>query len=511
MTDHKPLPKQQSPVQVAAKWQSCLVGLLIALTTFGFYLATLAPTVLWGDDALLQQHAYLARFEPELNNHWLWFQLAQLFAKLPLADAAYRVNLLSAVAATITVWLAYQLALTLQLSRSAACAVALSLAVSFTFWTHSVRAEVYSVYTVFMLLQLWLWFSWKEDKAYPLLFAALLSGLTILAHQLAILLIPGLLWLVWHRRNWLTRSFFAKLVVCGLVGSLPFIYVVTLYSDSFPFTHNLNLYFTHVGGVNFGQMMFDLSSRSLIRDLVLSMGLLGLQFVGIAGVLLIWGIWYLVQNKIVVPGIVLGIIYVTNLIFAFSYHVSDQFVFYLPSYIALTLVIGFGYQAAMEKRMIRSMIHHLSVLLGMVLLPIVVYAALPSLLQSANIDLFSARSLPGRDPFLFFLWPAKNGYMGAATFAHTALTSVPTNSVIIADFTPIQPLLYTQSIQQIRTDVRLAYPPVNMSEFISSLPPNTPLFLADTNTNYYYLDTLPVGATIQPHANIYHVIVSVPR
>ncbi len=510
MTTAKPLLNSQSSSQVAATVKSFMIGSTVALVTFGFYLTTLAPTVLWGDDALLQRQAQFARFEPELNNHWLWLQLAQVFAKLPFVDAAYRVNLLSAVGATITVWLAYRIALTLQLSSSAACATAITLAVSFTFWTHSVRAEVYSVYTVFMLLQLWLWFSWTKNSEYPILLAALLFGLTLLAHQLAALLIPGLLWLVWHRRTWLTWTLFAKLIVCGLIGSLPFFYVIILYSDSFTFTHNLYLYFTHVGGVDFGQKMLDLSSRSFARDLALSIGLLGLQFVGVAGILLVWGAWHLYQKKIVTPGFVIGIIYITTLIFAFSYHVSDQFVFYLPSYIALTLVIGFGYQAAIEKGIIRRIAHHVSALLCLMLLPIVVYASLPAILRSVEADLFDARTLPGRDPFRFFLWPAKNGYTGAASFAQTALTSVPANSVIIADFTPMQPLLYTQSISQIRTDVRFVYPPDNMSEFISSLPADTPLFLADTNPNYYNLNSLPVDATIQPYANIYRVILPAP-
>jgi hypothetical protein len=129
-----------------------------------FYLLTLAPTVLWGDDALFQRVAWEFRRAEVGLDHRLWLHLARLFTYLPLGDVAYRVNLLSAAAAAGTVLLLYLAGRGLGLSAPAAGVAAAVLAVSHTFWSQAVRAEVYTVMTLFMAGQLALWFAWRPPQ-----------------------------------------------------------------------------------------------------------------------------------------------------------------------------------------------------------------------------------------------------------------------------------------------------------------------------------------------------------
>src|SRR5512135_3620943 len=101
---------------------------------FLFYLATLAPTVLWGDNAFFQRSAFEGILKSDGGGHWLWLQFAQLFAALPVGSIAYRVNLLSAVAATVTLIFLSGAMRAIGLSWSSAIVACVCLAVSHTFW-----------------------------------------------------------------------------------------------------------------------------------------------------------------------------------------------------------------------------------------------------------------------------------------------------------------------------------------------------------------------------------------
>jgi hypothetical protein len=166
---------------------------------FLFYLLTLAPTILWGDNAYFQRSAVEGILKRDGGGHWLWLQFARFFAGLPVGAIAYRVNLLSAVAAVVTLSFLYCAMRALVLSWTSVIVACVCLAVSHTFWMHAVRAEVYTVFTAVMALQLWLWLSWRPKKPWPVYLAASLFGVTLLGHQMAVLFIPTALFLLWKR------------------------------------------------------------------------------------------------------------------------------------------------------------------------------------------------------------------------------------------------------------------------------------------------------------------------
>lgn len=107
---------------------------LLAAGVLLFCLYTVAPTVLWGDDAYFQRAAFTAELRPDGSGHRLWLQLAQLFLHVPWGDVAFRANLLSAVAAAVTVLVGFLAACELGLRTAGASVAALSLAVGHTLW-----------------------------------------------------------------------------------------------------------------------------------------------------------------------------------------------------------------------------------------------------------------------------------------------------------------------------------------------------------------------------------------
>ena len=166
----------------------------------------------------------------------------------------------------------------LGLGWTSAIVACVCLAVSHTFWMHAVRAEVYTVFTAVMALQLWLWLSWRPGKPWPVYLAASLFGVTLLGHQMAVLFIPTALFLLWKQRNWFSKGDWFTFLGLFVIGLLPFVGVVSWQTKGDDLLNSLQLYFTRVD-VDFTQAMFDFSLSQMPRDFVIWLGLLGLQFV----------------------------------------------------------------------------------------------------------------------------------------------------------------------------------------------------------------------------------------
>ena len=488
-------------------WRAVFPPLALLIGVLLLYIATLAPTVLWGDDAYFQRTAFEDTLRADGGGHWLWLQIARLFVRLPWGDVAYRVNLLSAVAAACAVVLVYMGGRALGLTQVGATMASVSLAISHTFWTHAVRAEVYSLYMLLMALQLWLWLSWRPERAWPILAAALLFGTALLGHQMALLLLPAFGFLLWRRRGWLDSRQWLSLFLLFAVGLLPFFVVVKGQMGDVDLFASLRLYFTYSGD-DYSRAMFDLSLNSLPRDAVIWVGFLGLQFVGLAGVLGLWGWVDLWRGSRTAPWLALAILYATDVIFAFSYHVSDQYVFYLPSYLAFALFIGRGWQAMSESLPWAGRRRSAALALGLlVVAPILTYDGTARLLAAANANPMNIRELPGREPNRFFLWPAKNGYFGAADYGRSVLDTLPPNSILLVDYTPMETMLYFRSVEGLRPDVRLRYvaPRKDLAPVVAEFSPESMIFLADDDPDYYNLSSLP-EATLRPDGVIYQLL-----
>ena len=488
-------------------WREAVVPLALLAVVLLFYIATLAPTVLWGDDAYFQRTAFEDTLRADGGGHWLWLRVARLFIRLPWGNVAYRVNLLSAVAAAGAIVLVYAGGRALGLTPLGATIASVSLSVSHTFWTHAVRAEIYSLFMLLMALQLWLWLSWRAERDWPALTAALLFGTALLSHQMALLLLPTLGFLLRRRRGQLSKRQWLLLLLFFVAGLLPFFAVVKWQMGDASLIASLRLYFTH-SGEDYSHALFDFSLDSLPRDTVIWAGLLGLQFVGLAGLLGLWG-WIDTWRKgRPTAWLALAIFYATGVLFAFSYHVNDQYVFYLPSYLAFALFVGRGWQAASEtwdwanRRTFKALVVAL-----LIAVPILTYDGTARLLVAANANPMNVRELPGREPNRFFLWPAKNGYFSAADYGRSALETLPPDSVLIADYTPMETIRYFRSVEGLRPDIRLKYigPGQDLAPVVAQFPSEATIFLAGNDPDYYNLTSLP-GATLRPDGVIYRLV-----
>jgi hypothetical protein len=439
--------------------------------------------------------------------------------RLPCGDVAYRINLLSAVAAAATLLLLYLAARQAGLQRQGATMAIVAISVGHTFWMHAVRAEVYTVFTFFVALHLWLWARWilrapkqaaKASGNAPLLAGAALSGITLLAHQMGLLLVPTWAFLFWSQRHRLRAEDLARALMALFLGLVPFLVVIHYQIaavSGVELVEAIWRYFTHFG-VDFSSSFFDFSLTMLPRDFLMWALFTGLQFAGGAIVLIILGLRDRLRKEegsIFWPALFL--LYVTTTVFAFSYRVNDRYVFMLPGYLALALFAGAGWQAAgrlCDKRAscagLRGRLARIdrrklyaACLTLLIAMPVSLYAVAPRVMAAQNLNPLNVRSLPGRDPYFFFLWPGKQGHLGARLYGESTLHALPSEAILIADHTPIETLRFLQEVEGLRRDVRLIQiePGDSLAPLLDSLPDNAAIFIADNNPDYYDLGSIP--------------------
>ncbi len=158
------------------------IAISIFVASLALYVRTLAPSLLYGDSAEFQTIAYTVGMGHP-TGYPVYVLLAKLFTFLPVGDIAYRVNLLSAVAAALTVSLVY-----LILRKLGAWQIPAALSVFFLtfaelFWKHASIAEIYTTSAACLAFIFYCVLAWSESGNSPWLFAAgLFGGLSLGIH-----------------------------------------------------------------------------------------------------------------------------------------------------------------------------------------------------------------------------------------------------------------------------------------------------------------------------------------
>lgn len=172
----------------------------VATIAFAVYVHTLAPTVMWYDMGEFATGAYVLGIAHN-TGYPLFMLLGKLFTFIPLGDAAYRVNLMSAFFAALTVLVVYLIVYRLTNMRTAAIIGALTLAFTSTLWSNATWAESYDVnafLTVFILYQL---MRWMETNLHRHLYVStLVFGLSLGNHRLILGVAPVMVYLILYMR-----------------------------------------------------------------------------------------------------------------------------------------------------------------------------------------------------------------------------------------------------------------------------------------------------------------------
>ena len=332
------------------------VSVILGVVVFVFYLLTLAPTVLYYsprnfDSAHLQVVAYVLGI-PSYTGYPTYAMLAHLFTYLPFGDIAYRVNLASAVFGAVAVTILYLVCRRFGTGRVGVAAGSLAFGLSVTFWSQAVIAEVYTLHVLLMALFLLVLLLWRERRSdRHLLLAAFLGGLAMTNHLTSVFLLPsGLLFVAMVDYSRLIKwDLLLKGAGLFFVGLLPYLYL--------PLRASMNPPLVGAGPAGnpatFAGFV-DLVSGGEHKARIFAFGLAELP--GRIGIYAV----HLVENlnpallALSVVGIVvlyqrdqaaltlLGAVFVLNLAYALEYDIEDLEIYFVPTYLMLSIALAVG-------------------------------------------------------------------------------------------------------------------------------------------------------------------------
>lgn len=522
-----------------------LPALFVFTLTAIFYVYTLLPSLAWGDGTKLQSEAIAGEsfvladmasdeFSPDPYlfakvgvaawDHPLYIVAGHLLVKtFPFVDPLWLVNLISAIFGAASVALVFQLCFQLTQSHLASLYASFSLAVSHTFWWHSSTPEVYTLF-VFLLLVGFTFFDQWERTGRPafLVYSAFFLGLAASTHILAFLAIPALALYFLLSPHY--RSFHISDLKKLFMPALGFLAGFSLYilqfirlSRNFPLDEIMgpvvgSTFLSQLG--TFSPILFGESLLTYIFFLIVQFGPVGIIF-GALGIRKVSGDKDLSPRKIVA-------FFIAFAIFGIFYRVTDQFTFFITSYIFWAMLMGIGSDSALG--LIPQKTHFL--LPGILALLLVAtpffYNALPRLAEMNGLN-DSIIGIPKigvgvRDGLAYYINPNKRGDTNAYDFGSRTLAGLEPNSVVIAEwYTDTDEYFifrYFTKIEKMRSDVTVVgWATQDPFYFDSRLAlgviedsfPERPVYLASLSDRFYASSKLIEMYCIIPENNLYRL------
>ena len=331
-----------------------LAAAAAAAVAFACYYATLLPGLDLGDSASFQTIAGKLTATPR-QAYPLYYALGNLFVWLHPGEPARAMNLASAVYGAAAVGMATTLAARLAHSVLAGLAAGLFLAFSYTFWSQSLTAEVYTLHILFVGAAFVTLLSWAEHPtAGRLAWFYAVYALGFGNHLSMILLLPSLtVFLLLSRRagpaDPLRPRMIAMAIGVASAGALQYAWNFRgLWTTLEPPSSIAEA---------LAKFWFDVTKADWRETLVMNLSEQGLQSRPSM-------YWFDVRQQFGAPGVALAALgsayvmvrwprrglllilaYLANLAFAWTYNVGDAYIFFLPSHYVIALFAGAGIAA----------------------------------------------------------------------------------------------------------------------------------------------------------------------
>ena len=427
-----------------------LLALALAVTVFGVYLHTLCPTLYWGDCGELATVVSILGI-PHPTGYPLYCLLGKAWTLLlPVGSLVWRLNVLSAVFGALAVACCYGFARAAGLPRPLALTAGGLLAFSSTFWQQALITETYTLAAFFTSLLLFLAVRWRARgcRSGDLRMLALAYGFALTSHQSNTLFLPGfvafVLWSAPALRRWKDREVsqeWAKTLGSGALPLLTYLYLPLrarthpAYNWGDPET--LSALYYHVTGRLFAPLMFHQKPEFVLDRLAAWSQNLPMEFswllvtAAAVGLALFW------RRRADRPlALLLTWMFVADLGFVVNYAIYNGYIYFIPSYIVMSVCAGrglLGLWHALEPRLEqgrRPVFAALGVVCALALVPV--------------------QAIGHRGVSLSGNWTCED-------YGRNLLASVPPHGILIenGDNTAAPVILYLQIVQGVRPDVVL--------------------------------------------------------
>ncbi|MEM7033049.1 MAG: DUF2723 domain-containing protein [Chloroflexota bacterium] len=483
-----------------------LLPLGAGVFTFLIYTWTLAPTITWhpaGIDSGDFATAIAVRGVPHPSGYPTYLLLGQLFTQLSFGDIAYRLNLLSATCAALTIAI-----LTLIIHKTISdkhnspyshqqtllvwvCALSASLIFAFSslFWSQAIVTEVYTLNTLFaaFLLYGFLHLQRESNLFWVASGLAFLWGLSLGNHLSIGLWIPIIFWGVRRIRwSWKWGAITATMFCLGLSVYL----TIPIRAASSPPLNWGNAtswqnFWWLISGAPYRQFVFALPWEFIPQRIGAEFFLMAQSFLW--GGLFIALLGLLSQFQYDHTFAKYSLITVSLFsIYAIGYNTSDSLVYLLPAWLLITIWLGWGFWVLLEpltNRITQSHWKYLGALGALFLLPLLPltlnfsshnlkndYEAIQYVHESLQIVEADAIIVTEQDRHTFALW---YGRYGLALRSDVAIIN---HNLLSYDW-------YRQTLQQNHPNIQLntlnGQPLSSISAVIAANIQNSPIYLAE--------------------------------
>jgi hypothetical protein len=247
-----------------------LAATIASLVAAVVYIRTLLPGVSVGDWAEAEMiPAQLGILHP--TGYPLYTLLVKAFTLIPFGSVAWRANLFSAAAAAAAVGVAVLIAVRLHVRPVVAAGAALCLAFTGTLWEEATFSEMNGLHLLLAALLVHRALVWRDERRHrDLVIGALLGGLCVSNHGLAITVVPlVILFVLFDARREIVASPVVLLQAGAafVIGLLPYLYLplraLAGPTDTYGVFLSWDGFFAHVSGAQFRSDMHFLSPDSL--------------------------------------------------------------------------------------------------------------------------------------------------------------------------------------------------------------------------------------------------------
>lgn len=331
-------------------WLAVCAGALAFLV----YWLTLAPGLTFANDGTDGGDLIAAARTlgiPHPTGYPTYTLLAWLFTHMPVGVIAYRVNLLSAVCAAISVGLVLRVAQSeiaaVRERPLIAFATALSLAFSSLVWSQAVISEVYALLGLFSAVLLLLLVRWRaHGRDWLLWLASFTLGLGLGNHLTLVFVVPAALVLLWSERGrWCRVRILIPSVILFLLGLSVYVYLPLAAQNRPPVNwgnpQTWKGFLWVVTAKQYQPFAFGLEPAAMPVRAMVWAGILGDQFGWWGLALALAGAWSLWQRdrhlaKFAMAWMLLIAVY------AFLYDTGDSHVYLVPAVMLMALWWGEG-------------------------------------------------------------------------------------------------------------------------------------------------------------------------
>jgi 4-amino-4-deoxy-L-arabinose transferase-like glycosyltransferase len=387
----------------------------------------------------------------------LYILLGRLFAALPFGSVAWRINLASAVFATLAATMLYLAGRRLWKEKLAALLAAVLFGLTPTLWSQAVQAEVYALHALFVAGALYLMALMLDHGAggelcapgsnwqRPIWLLAFIIGLGLTNHLTTIILLPAAVlavllayWGCFRAQDWKANS--ALLLKVALAFLLPlFIYVYlplrwwALHEEPMGLAQFVDWVIgdRFQGALQLTAWLNDLTRYEIVWLLLLAeWGWINLL---IAFLGLIYAAYRNWRSALVLLLVLAGYIF-----YALNYHVPDLAVFLIPAHAVIALFWGAAIAAVLALLVTLFQRRGWAVWTTPLSAALILLLALPALIRTVKN------------------WPDTDyaGLVALQTWGEGVLAlPLERNAAILADSEKIAPLYYLQQAEGLRPDL----------------------------------------------------------